>query len=389
MSAATLPYITRDVATEPPTTIVIVPCGSQPPELSNKDEAVFAVTEDCVEPTKGWLNREGKPLLTVCFMHSFGKCVGRTNSNPATCFQIHIKANVLNALRKHYTNPTRRFFTRTVKALLSPELRQLLCMRAHKELKVQYLEYRVSDVFPSTGLLQYEAAYRRWLFSDDTNVDHAGTITVLQCLSFAMTGSCSCSTDCPYIHADLKKAQVRDPMLARALRDVSDITQSPPSAALRVPRPLPMSSAQSASSTEATYSTIQDGLCPPANSISLDHIQSFAKVPIFTIVQADGETGGRLVPLHLQQPPQLSEKDSRTSNGYAKVQPPSNRISFYTPEEATPELSAAEGGLKENKSEKISSGSKNGSGGSGWVSSSNEGVSSSNNHTGSSGSGSD
>jgi hypothetical protein len=385
MSSAPLPYITRDVATEPPTTIVIVPCGSQPPEVSNKDEAVFAVTEDCVEPTKGWLNREGKPLLTVCFMHSFGKCVGRTNSNPATCFQIHIKANVLNALRKHYTNPTRRFFTRTVKALLSPELRQLLCMRAHKELKVQYLEYRVSDVFPSTGLLQYEAAYRRWLFSDDTNADHAGTITVLQCLSFAMTGSCSCSTDCPYIHADLKKAQVRDPILARALRDVSDITQFPPPVPQCLPRPLPMSSGQSATSSENTYSTIQDGLCPPANSIAMDNIQSFAKVPIFAIVQADGEAGGRLVPLHLIP----SDSDTRASNGYAKGSQPLNRVPHFTPEETTPEPSSVEGKAKESKVEKVSSEAKSVRAGSGWVSSSNEGVSSSNNQTGSSGSGSD
>lgn len=386
MSSATLPYVTRDVATEPPTTIVIVPCGGQPPELSNKDEAVFAVTEDCVEPTKGWLNREGKPLLTVCFMHSFGKCVGRTNNNPATCFQIHIKSNVLNALRKHYTNPTRRFFTRTVKALLSPELRQLLCMRAHKELKVQYLEYRVSDVFPSTGLLQYEATYRRWLFSDDTNVDHAGTITVLQCLSFAMAGSCSCSTDCPYIHADLKKAQVRDPMLARALRDVSDITHSPSSVPLHVPRTLPISSVQSGSSTEKTYSTIQEGLCTHANSVTMDNIQSFAKMPIFTIVQADGEAGGRLVPLHLQQ---AEAPDTQATNGHAKGPQLSNRISFYTPEGTAPEPSTVEKASKDPKNEKGSSDDKSGNGGSGWVSSSNEGVSSSNNHTGSSGSGSD
>ncbi|KPA84479.1 hypothetical protein ABB37_01034 [Leptomonas pyrrhocoris] len=296
MSFSSVPYITRDVATEPPTTIVIVPCGSQPPEMPNKNEAVFAVTEDCVEPTKGWLNREGKPLLTVCFMHSFSKCVGRANSNPATCFQIHIKANVLNALRKHYTNPTRRFFTRTVKALLCPELRQLLCMRVHKELKVQYLEYRVSDVLPSTGLLQYEAAYRRWLFCDDTNIDHASTATVLQCPSFAMTGSCNCSTDCPYVHADMRKAQVRDPVLARALRDVSDLTQSPSSVPLCVLRSLPMSSAQSASSTE---NTIQDGVGPLPHSAVRDQIQSFAKVPIFTVIQADGEAGGRLVPLHV------------------------------------------------------------------------------------------
>lgn len=375
MTSAALPYITRDVATEPPTTIVIVPCGGQPPELSNKDEAVFAVTEDCVEPTKGWINREGKPLLTVCFMHSFGKCVGRTNSNSSTCFQIHIKANVLNALRKHYTNPTRRFFTRTVKAFLSPELRQLLCMRAHKELKVQYLEYRVSDVFPSTGLLQYEAAYRRWLFSDDTNADHAGTITVLQCLHFSMTGSCNCSTDCPYIHADLKKAQVRDPMLARALRDVSDVTQGLPGVSIRVPASMPPAHPQTFSIVDGAYASIADGAYPQSGMPS-DPIRNFTKVPVFTLVRGDGENGGRLVPMQMHQHDSTSSPNSGSVNGAQQL----NSVSFYTPDEPVSEMAASTKASPSGKAEKISSDGKSGSG---WVSSSNEGVSSSNNHTGS------
>ncbi|KPI89631.1 hypothetical protein ABL78_1296 [Leptomonas seymouri] len=375
MPCASLPYITCDVVTEPPTTIVIVPCGGQPPELPNEDETLFAVTEDCVEPTKGWLNREGKPLLTVCFMHSFNKCLGRTKSNPATCFQIHIKASVLNALRKHYTKPTRRFFARTLKALLSPDLRQLLCARANKEIKVQYLEYRVGDVFPSTGLLQYEAAYRRWLFSDDTNVDHASTITVIQCLNFAMTGSCSCRTECPNIHADLKKAQVRDPLLARALRDVSDITQSPPPVPLCVPRSLPISGAQSASSMENMHGPIQDGPCPSSNSVAVDPTPNRARVSFFTVAQADGEPDGCLVPLHFQ----LLQSDTRPGSGYVNAPHPSNRDSFFSPEEATVDLPAVE---------VISNDTKNGralfdgKGGDDWVSSSNEGISSSNYHPG-------
>lgn len=225
--SALLPYGTRDVATEPPTKIYIIPCGGDPPEVVDTEETVFAVTEECIEPTKGWLNRKGKPLLTVCFMHSFGKCVGRRNSDPSTCFQIHIKAGVLNALRRHYTNPTRRFFTRTVKALITPELRQQLCVRASKELKLQYLEYRACDVQPSTGLLQYEATYRRWLFSNDANTEFAATMEVLQCPSYSMTGTCPSGNDCPFIHADLKKAQVRDPALARSLRDQSEAMRPP------------------------------------------------------------------------------------------------------------------------------------------------------------------
>ncbi|TPP43523.1 hypothetical protein CGC21_19610 [Leishmania donovani] len=370
MESSALPYITRDVATEPPTTIVIVSCGGQPPDLSSKDETMFAVTEDCVEPTKGWINREGKPLLTVCFMHSFGKCVGRTSSNPATCFQIHIKANVLNALRKHYTNPTRRFFTRTVKAMLSPELRRLLCMRAHKEFKVQYLEYRVSDVFPSTGLLQYEAAYRRWLFSDDTNAEHAGTITVLQCLHFSMTGSCDSSTDCPYIHADLKKAQARDPMLARALRDVSDVTQGLPTVPIRVPELLPAGHPPTICPADATYATLTDG-ANLQSGMQSDPARDFTKVPDFTVTRGEGESGGRRVPLQMHQ----RESSSSSAGGHANSTHPLSHVSFLNQDEPASEMAAAKTHPTSGKS------------GSGWVNSSDEGFGNSNNHTGSCGSG--
>lgn len=217
-----LPYVSRDVATEPPTTVVIVPVGGPPADFVKGDEAIFAISENCVEPTEGWLNREGKPLLTICFMHSFGKCAGRTNSDPRSCFQIHVNPKVLNALRRHYTNPTRQFFTRSVKAQLSPELRHQLSLIARKELKVQYLEYRVQDTFPSTGLLQYEAAYRRWLFEEGQTTDSSSSIAVMQCPLFATTGSCPSGSECPFIHASPKNAQVRDPVLGRALRELGE-----------------------------------------------------------------------------------------------------------------------------------------------------------------------
>ncbi|KAG5495295.1 hypothetical protein GH5_02950 [Leishmania sp. Ghana 2012 LV757] len=368
MAFSTLPYITRDVATEPPTTIVIVPCGGQPPELLSKDEAVFAVTEDCVEPTKGWINREGKPLLTVCFMHSFGKCVGRTNSNPATCFQIHIKANVLHALRRHYTSPTRRFFTRTVKALLSPELRQLLCMCAHKEFKVQYLEYRVSDVFPSAGLLQYEATYRRWLFSDDTSAEHAGTITVLQCLQFSVTGSCNSGTDCPYIHADLKKAQARDPMLACALRDLSDVTRGLPTVPVCVPCSLQPSHQLSFSPVDDVY---------PQNGMPSDPPRIITKVPACAVACGEGKSDECLAPSQMFE----YASSTRLVLGHANGAHQLDRLSFVTHGATTPGKPVAESGNIEKTSD--------GKSGSGWVSSGNEGVSSSSQQTGSSGSGSD
>ncbi|KAG5470397.1 hypothetical protein LSCM1_01641 [Leishmania martiniquensis] len=350
MASSTLPYVTRDVATEPPTTIVIVPCGGQPPELSSKDEAVFAVTEDCVEPTKGWINREGKPLLTVCFMHSFGKCVGRTNSNPATCFQIHIKANVLHALRKHYTNPIRRFFTRTVKALLSPELRQLLCIRAHKEFKVQYLEYRVSDVFPSAGLLQYEAAYRRWLFADDTSPEHAGTITVLQCLQFSMTGSCNCGTDCSYIHADLKKAQARDPMLACALRDISDVTRGLPTVPMCVPEPLQPSHPQSFSLVDGVYPALADG-AHPQNGTPADPPPNTTKAPFLTVVRGEVNSGGRIM-----VPPMWEHGSStRQVRGHVDSALQLDRMSFFAEDGPTSEITSNKTGPAGGKNEKASS----------------------------------
>ncbi|SYZ68517.1 hypothetical_protein [Leishmania braziliensis MHOM/BR/75/M2904] len=381
MAFSTLPYITRDVATEPPTAIVIVPCGDQPPEMSSKDEAMFAVTEDCVEPTKGWINREGKPLLTVCFMHSFGKCVGRTNSNPATCFQIHIKANILNSLRKHYINPTRRFFARTVKALLSPELRQLLCMRANKELKVQYLEYRVTDVFPSTGLLQYEEAYRRWLFSADTNAEHAGAIAVLQCLQFSTTGSCSFSTDCPCIHADLKKAQARDPILARALRDISEVTQGLPTVSTRVPRSLQPGCLQSFSPVDGSYAMLADG-AQPRNRMVSDSLRDFNTVPAFTLVCGEGESGG----CHIQLQMHPHESNASSVRGHASGGHHLNRVSLFTQDEPASETISSKVMPNRTKHHNISSDGKNSSD---LVRSSSEEVSGTNHHTGSSGSGRD
>ncbi|CBZ29387.1 hypothetical protein, unknown function [Leishmania mexicana MHOM/GT/2001/U1103] len=342
---------------------------------------MFAVTEDCVEPTKGWISREGKPLLTVCFMHSFGKCVGRTSSNPATCFQIHIKANVLNALRKHYTHPTRRFFTRTVKAMLSPELRRLLCMRAHKEFKVQYLEYRVSDVFPSAGLLQYEAAYRRWLFSDDTSAEHASTITVLQCLHFSMTGSCDSSTDCPYVHADLRKAQARDPMLARALRDVSDVTQGLPTVSIRVPELLPPGHPPTICPVDVTYAPLAEGVNLQSGMPS-GPAREFTKAPAFTLVRGEGESGGRRLPLQMHQ----RESSSSSAGGHANSTYQLNHVSFLSQDGPASEMTAAKTQPTSSINEKTSFDSKSDSG---WLNSSNERVCSSNNHTGSCGSGAD
>lgn len=221
-----LPYMSLDVATEPSTPVFIIPVNGEPPAINIGKETVFAITEDCVEPTDGWIHREGKPLLTVCFMHSFGKCTGRKNYNPRTCSQIHLNPIVLNSLRKQYSNPTRKFFTRTVRARIGPELRQQLSSLARKTLKVQYLEYRVQDVQTTLGFLRYEAAFKEWLFSDScSKKDAPHTLGTEQCSLFAQTQSCPSGKNCPFIHASPHKATVRDRVLAKVLRLFPRTTQ--------------------------------------------------------------------------------------------------------------------------------------------------------------------
>lgn len=249
-----LPYISRDVATEPPTTLIIIPIGTRPPIMEQNNETVFAVTEDCVEPTDGWVNREGKPSLTVCFMHSFGKCTGRSDFNPKTCFQIHLNSAVLNSLRRHYSNPTRKFFSRTVKATIGSELRQQLSTVAKKTLKVQYLEYRVQDVYNTFGFTRYEASYRQWLFGDGHQKDAFPAVSAAQCSLFAESGCCPKGKSCPYIHASPHKALVRDQVLNHALRTFC----------------APASSGSDSSSSDKMKDYQPDGLNGESNTISWD-----------------------------------------------------------------------------------------------------------------------
>ncbi|EPY31063.1 hypothetical protein STCU_03641 [Strigomonas culicis] len=379
-----LPYISRDVATEPPTTIVVISSHLPPPDLSNYTDTVFAISEECIEPTEGWLNREGKPSLTICFMHSFGKCAGRMNSDPSTCFQIHVKPNILNSLRRRYTNPTRQYFTRTVKTQLSVDLRQQLSQKAGKEVKVQYLEYRFQDVFPSTGLIQYEAAYRRWLFGDEVeNVETTTTggfsvaenntflsppsgtspppkrhvcplnVSVVQCTAFAANGMCSMGVKCPFIHANLRNAQVRDPALARALRDFSAVSTLGPAGA-------GMNSCQDGTSRSVPY--------PIKNTPEFD----FGTIPVFTLVQTEVPNAQRLAPLQLDGNNVLTVQcNSRPPAGEEALTPATN-----TPAPRKNDSGKDKGNGKGNEN--------------GWISGdSNGGISSVNAKSGSSGSGSD
>eukprot|EP00796_Vickermania_ingenoplastis_P013399 gene13399-9222_t len=255
----------------------------------------FAITEDCVEPTDGWVNREGKPLLTVCFMHSFGKCTGRTDFNPRTCFQIHLNSVVLNSLRRHYSNPTRKFFSRTVKATIGPELRQQLSAVARKALKVQYLEYRVQDVYNTLGFMRYEAAYRQWLFGESSHQKEAfPAVSSEQCSLFAEAGSCPSGRHCPFIHASPHNALVRDQVLSQALRRFC----------------APVGSGSDSSGSEKTKdpsdTTLPDGVsstgtCLPITkgarpSMDMDWSQcprphlKLSPIPVYTVEQKEGSS---------------------------------------------------------------------------------------------------
>lgn len=212
-------YCSRDVASEPPTSIMIVRDIS---ELDSHDPASrFYVLESDVEPTSGWHSRFQKLQLSICFMHSFGKCIGRYHNDPSTCHQIHVRQAVIDDLRRSYINPVRRFFSRTVKAFLSLELLSVISQFARKDLTLQYLEYLAQDVQDTEGLRKYEASYRAWLTAPGGFQCAFHDITVPQCADYALRGSCALGRDCHAVHAHLHRAQVRDNIVVNALRQIS------------------------------------------------------------------------------------------------------------------------------------------------------------------------
>lgn len=220
-----LPFACKDVASVPPTTVIIV----DPNNIVRCDasDTVFAVSEEHVEPTDGWLHREGKPNMTICFMHSFGKCSGRTGGDPSTCYQVHIKRDVLATLRSQYVNAPRAFFTRIVHAQLTENLQNIISVSTRKEFRMQYLDYKVHNVLPTSGLQQYEAAYRSWLFYSDSKREGVMEENkVYQCDNYALRGTCPNEEECAGIHAQLNKAQVRDRAVAHALNKLTKASQS-------------------------------------------------------------------------------------------------------------------------------------------------------------------
>lgn len=224
-------YCTRDVISDPPTSVMIV---HDIPAANGVASDVYFVAEADVEITEGWNTRLGKSQLSICFMHSFGKCSGRCNSDPSTCHQIHIRRDALDAVRSTYRNRTRTLFSRTIKAHLGEELRLALSRVARKDLTLKYLEYRAQDVEETAGLKTYEAAYRSWLLSPAGAPDTFHDTAVFQCPSFATTGRCDTGVECQGIHGDVRNAQVRDHVVANALRQLAILV---PGAANAAPTP--------------------------------------------------------------------------------------------------------------------------------------------------------
>lgn len=225
MTATSGRYCTRDVISDPPTSVMVVRDSANFPSGGSAD--VYTIDESEVEVTEGWDTRFGKSQLSICFMHSFGKCSGRCNNNPATCHQIHLRRPALDALRSTYRNRTRNLFSRTIKAHLSDDMRQALSRIARKELTLKYLEYRASDVEATDGLQNYEAAYRTWLLSPPGTPDLFHETCVFQCPSFATSGHCASGERCGHIHGDVRNAQVRDHMVANALRQLAMLSGAP------------------------------------------------------------------------------------------------------------------------------------------------------------------
>jgi hypothetical protein len=212
-------YYSRDVASEPPTPIAIVKDVS---DLDPHDpHCRFYILEQDLEPTEGWNTRQHKSQLSICFMHSFGKCLGRYQNDPATCHQVHVRQSVIEGLRSRYHHPVRRFFSRTIKARLQPELLSVISQVARKDLTLQYLEYLAHDVRETEGLHRYEQSYRAWLAAPGGFHHAFHETSVPQCTDFVLRGVCALERQCPGVHAHLCRAQVRDAVVMGALRTIS------------------------------------------------------------------------------------------------------------------------------------------------------------------------
>ncbi|KAG5495294.1 hypothetical protein GH5_02949 [Leishmania sp. Ghana 2012 LV757] len=229
-------YYTRDLITEVPTIIQIVPISSDAlatqrgPSKGKTD--TFMISYDDVEPTAGWLSDRNNASLDICFMHSFGKCYGKIREkDPRTCHQIHVKREVLDNLRKYYTNPQRNYFCRTMKANVTEKFAQVLSLLARRRIGLQYLEFRTEDIEVTAGSTEYEVQYRVWLVSDgdQQRKSTAKAANILTdnfisssnlCWDFALTGRCSRGVSCPDLHGRVAKALTKDRFVKAALAEM-------------------------------------------------------------------------------------------------------------------------------------------------------------------------
>lgn len=231
-------YFTRDMLTEPPTVVQIVPgtnSGLALPKGAkhNGNTPCFTITYADIEPTAGWLSDRNNASLDICFMHSFGKCSGKArDKDPRTCHQIHVKRAVLDKLRKSYVNPQRHYFCRTIKSNVTEKFGQVLSLLARRRFALQYLEFKTEDVDVTAGSTAYEVEYRHWLVSEATPKDidsrpvnsHTDNFisTSDLCWDFALTGRCAKGAACPDIHGHIAKALTKDRYVRMALEEMGN-----------------------------------------------------------------------------------------------------------------------------------------------------------------------
>lgn len=219
-------YLTRDLSTDPPTPLAIVRNELEAHERTMDGFTVFCVAECHVEPTIGWAQRAGKPQLSVCFSHSYGKCAGRSGSDPATCHQLHIQRDALAAMRSKFLLPRRQQLCRTVKVNVSEDVKRAVSeyLPAGKALQMHYLEFPTTEVLPSAGLDAYDEQYRAWLHRELAPQEKIEPFTckaIHLCTSFCILRNCPMKELCTMIHVPLRAAQTRDPLVAEILRKMS------------------------------------------------------------------------------------------------------------------------------------------------------------------------
>lgn len=232
-------YITRDVLTCPPTIVKII--LSSPIAVNHQyrveETGEYIVSLKDLEPTAGWVEDRCKSPLDICFMHSFGKCFGKTKEkDSSTCHQIHIKREVLDAMRRTYTFNQRRYFCRTMKANIDENVSQKLWNLVHKRLSLQYLEFKTEDIDVTAGSTTYEVEYRKWLLLSNSHSTLKGDqnsqcenyySTTNLCPEYAVLGRCSKGASCLNIHGLLVNSLSKHRYVKIALREIQKVDESP------------------------------------------------------------------------------------------------------------------------------------------------------------------